>query len=60
MEQAKIAAGTGTVMVPDHIPTDMHCKGRAARMSSPAMILGIKNAATKARIGHFVKQIMRD
>jgi len=44
----------------DHIPTDMHCNGRAARMSGPAMILGIENAMTKARIGHFVKQVMRD
>eukprot|EP00957_Ditylum_brightwellii_P181016 13790213-Ditylum_brightwellii.AAC.1 len=60
MEQANVAAGTGTVMVLDHIPTDMHCNGRAARMLGPAMILGVENATTKAHIGHFVKQIMRD
>jgi len=60
MEQSNIEAGAGRVMVLERIPTDMHCNGRVAHMSGPAMILGIENAAAKSRIGHIVTQIMRD
>eukprot|EP00957_Ditylum_brightwellii_P018700 1405411-Ditylum_brightwellii.AAC.1 len=61
MEQAKISAGaaTGAVIGLECVLTGMHCNGRVAHMSGPAMILGIKNAVTKAPIGHFVKQIMQ-
>eukprot|EP00957_Ditylum_brightwellii_P127596 9730802-Ditylum_brightwellii.AAC.1 len=62
MEQTKIGAGAGAgaVMSLEHIPTDMYWNGKVAPISVPAMILGIENAVAKDRIGHFVKQIMRD
>eukprot|EP00957_Ditylum_brightwellii_P106112 8094446-Ditylum_brightwellii.AAC.1 len=41
------------------IPLDMDCSCRLAPMSGPTIILVIENAAAKARIGQFVKQIMQ-
>eukprot|EP00957_Ditylum_brightwellii_P033771 2559128-Ditylum_brightwellii.AAC.1 len=55
MEQAEIAAESGTVIGLEQIPTDINCNGRVSPMPGPAMILGIENAAAKARIRHFVK-----
>ena len=48
------------VMALERVPSDIRAQGGVARMSDPAMILGIKSAVTlpvmaKARIGHFVE-----
>jgi pyridoxal 5'-phosphate synthase pdxS subunit len=61
-EHAKIAeeAGACAVMALERVPADIRRDGGVARMSDPAMILGIIKAVTipvmaKARIGHFVE-----
>jgi pyridoxal 5'-phosphate synthase pdxS subunit len=61
-EQAKIAedAGAVAVMALERVPADIRAAGGVARMSDPAMIVGIMDAVTipvmaKARIGHFVE-----
>src|ERR671911_2800318 len=61
-EQAKIAeeAGAVAVMALERVPSDIRKAGGVARMSDPAMIVGIMDAVTipvmaKARIGHFVE-----
>ena len=61
-EQALLAeeAGACAVMALERVPADIRHSGGVARMSDPAMILGIKAAVTvpvmaKARIGHFVE-----
>ena len=61
-DQAKIAedAGACAVMALERVPSDIRADGGVARMSDPAMIIGIKNAVSipvmaKCRIGHFVE-----
>jgi pyridoxal 5'-phosphate synthase pdxS subunit len=61
-EQARIAedAGACAVMALERVPADIRRDGGVARMSDPAMIIGIQKAVTipvmaKARIGHFVE-----
>src|SRR5574340_1798526 len=61
-DQAKIAedAGAVAVMALERVPADIRAAGGVARMSDPAMIVGIMEAVTipvmaKARIGHFVE-----
>ncbi len=61
-EQAKIAeeAGAVAVMALERVPSDIRAAGGVARMSDPAMIVGIMDAVSipvmaKARIGHFVE-----
>ncbi|MFZ4518727.1 MAG: pyridoxal 5'-phosphate synthase lyase subunit PdxS [Microthrixaceae bacterium] len=61
-EQARIAedAGACAVMALERVPADIRVDGGVARMSDPAMIVGIQEAVTipvmaKARIGHFVE-----
>lgn len=61
-EQAKIAedAGAVAVMALERVPADIRRDGGVARMSDPAMILGIKEVVSipvmaKCRIGHFVE-----
>ena len=61
-EQAKIAeeAGACAVMALERIPADIRAAGGVARMSDPAMIKGIQEAASipvmaKCRIGHFAE-----
>ena len=61
-EQARIAeaAGAVSVMALERIPADIKQDGGLARMSDPALILGIRAAVTipvmaKARIGHFAE-----
>ena len=61
-DQAKIAedAGACAVMALERVPSDIRTDGGVARMSDPAMIIGIKNAVSipvmaKCRIGHFVE-----
>ncbi len=61
-EQARIAedAGACAVMALERVPADIRADGGVARMSDPAMIVGIQEAVTipvmaKARIGHFVE-----
>jgi len=61
-DQAKIAeeAGAVAVMALERVPADIRAAGGVARMSDPAMIVGIMDAVTipvmaKARIGHFVE-----
>jgi len=61
-EQAKIAedAGAVAVMALERVPADIRAAGGVARMSDPAMIVGIMDAVSipvmaKARIGHFVE-----
>jgi pyridoxal 5'-phosphate synthase pdxS subunit len=61
-EHAKIAedAGAVAVMALERVPADIRRYGGVARMSDPAMILGIMEAVTipvmaKCRIGHFVE-----
>ena len=61
-EQARIAedAGACAVMALERVPADIRRDGGVARMSDPAMIVGIQKAVTipvmaKARIGHFVE-----
>lgn len=61
-EQARIAqeAGACAVMALERIPADIRAAGGVARMSDPAMIMGIQNAVTipvmaKCRIGHFAE-----
>jgi len=61
-EQAKIAeeAGAVAVMALERVPADIRAAGGVARMSDPAIIVGIMEAVTipvmaKARIGHFVE-----
>lgn len=62
VEQAKIAeeAGACAVMALERIPADIRRDGGVSRMSSPDMILAIKDAVNipvmaKVRIGHFVE-----
>ena len=61
-EQAKVAeeAGACAVMALERIPADIRAAGGVSRMSDPAMIRGIQEAASipvmaKCRIGHFVE-----
>src|SRR6187431_1094793 len=61
-DQAKIAedAGAVAVMALERVPSDIRAAGGVARMSDPAMIVGIMDAVSipvmaKARIGHFVE-----
>ena len=61
-EQARIAEASGAtaVMALERVPADIRAAGGVARMSDPAMIVGIMDAVTipvmaKARIGHFVE-----
>ena len=61
-EQAKIAedAGAVAVMALERVPADIRRDGGVARMSDPAMIIGIQEVCSipvmaKARIGHFVE-----
>ena len=61
-EQARIAedAGAVAVMALERVPADIRASGGVARMSDPALIIGIMDAVTipvmaKARIGHFVE-----
>ena len=61
-DQAKIAddAGAVAVMALERVPADIRKAGGVARMSDPAMIVGIMDAVSipvmaKARIGHFVE-----
>jgi pyridoxal 5'-phosphate synthase pdxS subunit len=61
-DQAKIAedAGAVAVMALERVPADIRAAGGVARMSDPAMIVGIMDAVSipvmaKARIGHFVE-----
>src|SRR5512141_921854 len=61
-EQARIAeeAGAVAVMALERVPADIRAAGGVARMSDPAMIVGIMEAVSipvmaKARIGHFVE-----
>jgi pyridoxal 5'-phosphate synthase pdxS subunit len=61
-EQAKIAedAGAVAVMALERVPADIRKDGGVARMSDPAMVLGIKEAVSipvmaKCRIGHFAE-----
>jgi pyridoxal 5'-phosphate synthase pdxS subunit len=61
-EQARIAedAGAVAVMALERVPADIRATGGVARMSDPALIVGIMEAVTipvmaKARIGHFVE-----
>src|SRR5436309_14522519 len=60
--QAAIAeeAGAVAVMALERVPADIRAAGGVARMSDPAMIVGIMDAVSipvmaKARIGHFVE-----
>src|SRR5213593_1126452 len=67
-EHAKIAedAGAVAVMALERVPADIRAAGGVARMSDPAMIVGIMDAVSipvmaKARIGHFVEaQILEE
>ncbi|HTS15075.1 MAG TPA: pyridoxal 5'-phosphate synthase lyase subunit PdxS [Candidatus Sulfotelmatobacter sp.] len=61
-DQARIAedAGAVAVMALERVPADIRAAGGVARMSDPAMIVGIMEAVSipvmaKARIGHFVE-----
>src|SRR5918995_1510351 len=61
-EHARIAeeAGAVAVMALERVPSDIRAAGGVARMSDPAMIVGIMDAVSipvmaKARIGHFVE-----
>ena len=61
-EQARIAeqAGAVAVMALERVPADIRAQGGVARMSSPDLIDGIREAVSipvmaKARIGHFVE-----
>ena len=61
-DQAKIAedAGACAVMALERIPADIRAAGGVSRMSDPAMIRSIPDAASipvmaKCRIGHFVE-----
>ena len=61
-EQARIAedAGAVAVMALERVPADIRRDGGVARMSDPAMIVGIQEAVTipvmaKCRIGHFAE-----
>src|SRR5512140_2290591 len=61
-DHAKIAedAGAVAVMALERVPADIRAAGGVARMSDPAMILGIIDAVSipvmaKCRIGHFVE-----
>jgi pyridoxal 5'-phosphate synthase pdxS subunit len=61
-EHAKIAedAGAVAVMALERVPADIRAAGGVARMSDPALIVGIMDAVTipvmaKVRIGHFVE-----
>ncbi len=61
-EHARIAeeAGAVAVMALERVPADIRASGGVARMSDPAMIVGIMEAVSipvmaKARIGHFVE-----
>jgi pyridoxal 5'-phosphate synthase pdxS subunit len=61
-EHAKIAedAGACAVMALERVPADIRAHGGVARMSDPALILKIMDAASipvmaKCRIGHFVE-----
>ncbi len=61
-DHARIAedAGAVAVMALERVPSDIRAAGGVARMSDPAMILGIMDAVSipvmaKARIGHFVE-----
>ncbi len=58
-EQAKIAedAGACAVMALERVPSDIRAQGGVARMSDPALIVGIQKAVSipvmaKVRIGH--------
>lgn len=58
-EQAKIAedAGACAVMALERVPSDIRAQGGVARMSDPALIIGIQKAVSipvmaKVRIGH--------
>src|ERR1700745_2643303 len=67
-DQAKIAedAGAVAVMALERVPADIRTQGGVARMSDPALIIGIIEAVSipvmaKARIGHFVEaQILEE
>ncbi len=61
-EQARIAedAGAVAVMALERVPADIRRDGGVARMSDPAMIIGIRETVTipvmaKCRIGHFAE-----
>jgi len=61
-EQARIAedAGAVAVMALERVPADIRRDGGVARMSDPAMIVGIQETVTipvmaKCRIGHFAE-----
>jgi pyridoxal 5'-phosphate synthase pdxS subunit len=61
-DQAKVAedAGAVAVMALERVPADIRRDGGVARMSDPALIVGIQQAVTipvmaKARIGHFAE-----
>jgi pyridoxal 5'-phosphate synthase pdxS subunit len=61
-DQAKVAedAGAVAVMALERVPADIRRDGGVARMSDPALIIGIQQAVTipvmaKTRIGHFAE-----
>ena len=61
-EQARVAEDTGAVavMALERVPADIRRDGGVARMSDPAMIVGIRETVTipvmaKCRIGHFAE-----